>query len=290
MSLAIITDSTCDLTARQLAQLHVRRVPLYVHFRGETYKDWVEITPAELIRGVQEGADMPTTSQPTPEDFAGAFRAAVADGAERILVVTISAELSGTHQSATLAAKDAPVPVTVFDSRHASLGAAYMVQRAAAMRDDDRSVDDIVAALETIRDRNLLIFTVGSLEFLQKGGRIGRASAMLGSLLNIRPLLTLENGVVAPAGRARGAKKALREMVSRLASYREAHPDGELVLSFVHIQDEDSVATLRAAIEAEGIAFRDHGLYEMGAVIGVHVGPGTYGMYAFADPNPELGM
>ncbi|NBC96455.1 MAG: DegV family EDD domain-containing protein [Deinococcus-Thermus bacterium] len=156
MSLAIITDSTCDLTARQLAQLHVRRVPLYVHFRGETYKDWVEITPAELIRGVQEGADMPTTSQPTPEDFAGAFRAAVADGAERILVVTISAELSGTHQSATLAAKDAPVPVTVFDARHASLGAAYMVQRAAAMRDDDRSVDDIVAALETIRDRNLL--------------------------------------------------------------------------------------------------------------------------------------
>jgi DegV family protein with EDD domain len=290
MSLSIITDSTCDLTASRLAELRVRRVPLYVHFRGETFKDWVEITPAELIRGVQEGADVPTTSQPTPEDFAEAYRAAVADGADRILVVTLSAELSGTYQSATLAAKDAPVPVTVFDTRHASLGAGLAVERAAAMRDADRSLDEIVAALETIRDRNYLVFTVGSLEFLQKGGRIGRASALVGSLLNIKPLLTLENGVVNPAGRARGAKKALREMVGRLSEYREAHPEGELVLSFIHIQDEESVARLRSAIDEAGIAYHDHGLHEMGAVIGVHVGPGTYGLYAFSDPEPELGF
>ncbi len=290
MPLAIITDSTCDLSAQALADIRVRRVPLYVHFRGETYKDWVEITPAELIRGVQDGADLPATSQPTPEDFAEAFREAVADGADAILVITLSSDLSGTYQSAALAAKDAPVPVTVFDSRHASLGAGVMVRRAAAMRDADRSLDEIVAALEPIRDRNLLIFTVGSLEFLQKGGRIGRANALLGSLLNIRPLLTLDNGVVAAAGRARGAKKALKEMVARLREYREAHPEGELVMSFIHIQDEASVADLRAAIEAEGIDFRDNGLYELGAVIGVHVGPGTYGLYAFADESPELGL
>lgn len=290
MPLAIVTDSTCDLQAQELADLKVRRVPLYVHFRGETHKDWIEITPAELILGVQEGADLPTTSQPTPEDFAEAYRAAVADGADEILVITISSDLSGTYQSAHLAAKDAPEPVTVFDSRNASLGAANMVRRAAAMRDAGRSMDDVVEAIGRLRDASYLIFTVGTLEFLQKGGRIGRAGALVGSLLNIRPLLTLDDGQVAPAGRARGAKKAMKEMVNRLAEYRERHPDGELVLSFIHIQDAESVDRLRAAIAEAGIEFRDAGLYEMGAVIGVHVGPGTYGIYAVADPTPELGM
>lgn len=289
MPFAIVTDSTSDLPAHEYAELGMRRVPLYVHFRGETYKDWVEITPAELIQGVQDGADVPTTSQPTPEDFAAAYRDAVADGADRILTITIASGLSGTYQSASLAAKEAPVPVTVFDSVHASLGVGVMVRRAAAMRDAGRSVEEVVEALGRIRDANYLIFTVASMEFLQKGGRIGRASALLGSLLNIRPLLTITDGVVEAAGRARGAKKAMKEMVSRLASYRETHPDGELVISFVHIQDEQSVADLRKAIADAGIDFRDNGLYEMGAVIGVHVGPGTYGAYAFADTTPELG-
>ncbi|MEX2501281.1 MAG: DegV family protein [Trueperaceae bacterium] len=289
MPLAVITDSTCDLTEAELHELKVRRVPLYVHFQGDTHKDWIEITPDQLIRGIQDGAALPTTSQPTPEDFAAAYRDAVADGADRILVVTISAELSGTYQSATLAAKDAPVPVDVFDSRNASLGAAFLVRRAVAMRDADADPTDILAALERLRERAFLIFTVGTLEFLQKGGRIGRASAMLGGLLNIKPLLTLENGAVAPAGKARGAKKAIREIVSRVAAYRKEHPDGELVLSFLHIQAEEGAARLKEAITDEGIAFRDAGLHQLGAVIGVHVGPGVHGLYAFADPDPDLG-
>ena len=289
MPLAVITDSTCDLTEARLNELKVRRVPLYVHFKGEVHKDWVEITPDALIRGIQEGAELPTTSQPTPEDFASAYRDAVADGADRILVVTISAELSGTYQSATLAAKDAPVPVDVFDSRNASHGAAFMVKRAAAMRDAGADPADVLAALERLRDRAYLIFTVGTLEFLQKGGRIGRAGAMLGGLLNIKPLLTLENGAVAPAGKARGAKKAIREIVARVKAYREKHPDGELVLYFLHIQAEEAAARLSDAIRAEGIEFRDGGSNPLGAVIGVHVGPGVHGLYAFADPEPELG-
>ncbi|MDZ7799863.1 MAG: DegV family protein [Trueperaceae bacterium] len=290
MSLAIVTDSTCDLREDELAALRVRRVPLYVHFRDHAYKDWIEITPNELIEGVQQGADMPTTSQPTPEDFAAAFRDAAADGADRILVVTLAKELSGTHQSAVLAAKDAPVPVTVFDSNHASLGAAYMVRRAAAMRDAEYDLDAITENLGRLREVAFLLFTVGTLEFLQKGGRIGRAGALVGSLLNIKPLLTIEEGVVQAAGRARGAKKALREMTSRLRAYREAHPEGELVVTFVHIQSESAVSSMAEAFRDAGISFRDGGTYELGAVIGVHVGPGTYGFYALADPTPELGM
>lgn len=290
MPLSVVTDSTCDLRAEELAALDVRRVPLYVNFRNETYQDWIEITPAELIEGMQEGAAPPTTSQPRPEDFAAAIRDAVADGADEVLIITIASELSGTNQSANLAAKEAPVPVTVFDSHHASLGMGNMVKRAAAMRDASASSEEIVAALSKLRDRNFLLFTVGTLEFLQKGGRIGRASALLGGLLNIKPILGLKAGVVEPAGRARGAKKALREMVHRLQDYRTKHPEGELVLTFLHIQDEDAAAGLKAAIEEAGIGYRDGGVYEMGAVIGVHVGPGTYGYYAVADEDPQLGM
>ena len=290
MPLTVVTDSTCDLREEELASLQVRRVPLYVNFRNETHRDWIDITPAELIAGIQEGAALPTTSQPTPEDFADTIRDAVADGADEILIITLASELSGTHQSAVLAAKDAPVPVTVFDSRHASLGAATMVKRAAAMRDAGAAVEDIVAALAKLREKNFLLFTVGTLDFLQKGGRIGRAGALLGGLLNIKPLLTLKEGVVEPAGRARGTKKAVREMVSRLRAYRDENPEGELVLSFIHIQDEEAAASLRSAIADAGISFRDGGVYEMGAVIGVHVGPGTYGYYAVADEEPNLGM
>lgn len=290
MSLTVVTDSTCDLSAEELAALRVPRVPLYVNFRNETYQDWIEITPGELISGIQEGAALPTTSQPRPEDFAAAIRDAVADGADEVLIITIASELSGTNQSANLAAKEAPVPVTVLDSHHASAGLGNMVKRAAAMRDTGASVDDIVAALSKLRDKSYLLFTVGTLEFLQKGGRIGRASALLGGLLNIKPLLTLKEGVVEPAGRARGSKKALREMVSRLKEYRAANPEGELVVTFIHIQDEDAADSLKNAIESAGVAFRNGGIYEMGAVIGVHVGPGTYGFYALADEDPHLGM
>lgn len=290
MSLAIVTDSTCDLHADELAALRVHRVPLYVHFRGRSYRDWVDITPRELVAGIGEGAGLPTTSQPTPEDFAAAIREVTADGATEVLIITIASELSGTHQSASLAAKDAPVPVTAFDSQNASSAMANMIRRAVAMRDAGASAAEVSRAIAKLRDKSYLLFTVGTLEYLQKGGRIGRAGALLGGLLNIKPLLTLRSGVVEPAGRARGAKKALREMISRLRAYREKNPEGELVLSFLHIQDEAAAARLKEAVTDADIAFRDGGLYELGAVIGVHVGPGTHGFYAVADEEPHLGM
>lgn len=289
MALTIVTDSTCDLPKAELDALNVVRVPLYVHFEGETRKDWLEIQPKEVMERMAQGAEPATTSQPTPEDFASVYRDAVAEGSNEILVVTISSDLSGTYQSATLAANEVDATVEVFDSKNASLGAAFMVRRAAAMRDAGKPLGEIVAALETIRERSKLIFTVSTLEYLQKGGRIGRASALVGSLLNVKPLLTLENGVVAAAGRARGAKKALKTLVETIQSTADAH-DGELVLSFLHIQDPEAADRLRAAVDEAGVTYRSAGVYEMGAVIGVHVGPGTYGAYGFVDPNPELGL
>ncbi len=279
MNLAIVTDSTSDLTAAELQRLGVERVPLYVHFEGETRADWVAITPKDIIEGVAAGADLPTTSQPSPEDFAAVYRRVAEAGADQVLVVTISAELSGTYQSALIAAEDAPVPVTVFDGRGASLGHGEMVRAAAALRERGASLDDILAALERIRDTNFVVFTVGTLEYLQKGGRIGRASALLGSLLNIKPILTLQDGRIEPVTRARGLRKAQQELVERFARYVEG-ASRPVVANLIHIQDEGAARDLEAGIAAAGVQYQLRGIAEIGAVIASHVGPGTFGIYA----------
>lgn len=285
MKLAIITDSTCDLQADELERLDVRRVPLYVTFRGETKRDWIEISPADVVAGVAEGAELPTTSQPSPEDFAAAYRREVEAGAGAILVVSLSSDVSGTYQSATLAAQEVEVEVTVFDSRVASLGHGAMVRAASRLRDAGASLPDIVAALERMRENTFIAFTVDTFEYLQKNGRIGRAGALVGSLLNIKPILTMEGGKVAPLARARGAKRALQEMVGRLQAFAEAHPDERLTVDYIHIEDQPAVEGLRQAVEAAGVPATFTGYYAIGAVIAAHVGPGTFGMIARVEPD-----
>lgn len=279
MRLAIITDSTCDLTAAELAALKVEAVPLHVHFQGGTFLDWVEIDPAKIIAGVAAGAGMPSTSQPSPAEFSAAYDRAVQAGAEEVLVITISSGISGTYQSAVIAKEGAKVPVTVFDSKAASLGHGAMVRVAARMRDEGADPAAILKALEQVRDTNFLVFTVATLEFLQKNGRIGRASALLGSLLNFKPLLTLEDGKVGPLTRVRGLKKAQQEMVERFGAYVKA-ASGPVVLNLVHVQDPAAAESLRAAIDAAGIPYQYGGTAELGAVIASHAGPNTFGLYA----------
>lgn len=279
MKLAIITDSTSDLSKDELQRLQVEAVPLHVNFKGKSWLDWAEISPADIIAGVQGGAGLPSTSQPSPAEFSAAYERAVAAGAEAILVITISSKISGTFQSANIAAEGAGVPVTVFDSLAASLGHGEMVRVAARKRGEGTSLDDIVTAITKIRDTNFVIFTVGTLEFLQKNGRIGRASALLGGLLNVKPLLTLDNGVVGPLTRARGMKKAQQEMVDRFKAYAAAQ-SGPVVLNLIHVQDLPLAEGLRKAIDEAGIKYEFAGYSEIGAVIASHTGPNTFGLYA----------
>ena len=279
MPLAIVTDSTCDLPAAELERLDVRRVPLYVSFRGKTFRDWTEITPGDIVSGVEQGADLPTTSQPSPKDFENAFRQAVDAGADSILCITITSELSGTFQSANLARDDIGVPVTVFDSRAASIGLGDMVVEAARMREAGADLDAIVRSLERIRDTNFIRFSPATLEYLQKGGRIGRAQALVGSILNVRPILGLQDGKIEPVGRVRGNKKLVKELVANLQEYAST-AGGPIQVSFIHIRDPEAAETLRAAVDQAGVEYRNGGVYEIGAVIAAHVGPGTYGYYA----------
>lgn len=279
--LAIITDSTCDLPAEELTTLNIHRVPLYVHFRGDVFKDWLEISPHDIVEGVRAGAAIPSTSQPSPQDFTDAYEAAAQAGASEILCVTISSKLSGTYQSATVAAKDAPIPVHVFDSQAASLGIGMMIQRAAALREEGAETDAILEELERIRAQAMLRFTVGSLEYLKKNGRIGGAQALLGSLLNIKPILSVVDGRVEPVGRVRGSKKAIQTMIADL---NELATQGRPRVYFLYVQDESVADALRQEIVRSGIDFDDAGTYEIGAVIATHTGPGVYGYYAYPLP------
>ncbi len=283
MKLAIITDSTSDLQAAELERLDVRRVPLYVTFRGQTVRDWLDIGPADIVAGVAAGAELPTTSQPSPEDFAEVYRQELRSGADAILVITLSTDVSGTYQSATLAAESVDADVRVFDSRVACLGHGAMARTASRLRAAGASLDDILEAMAHIRDNTFIAFTVATLEYLQKGGRIGRAGALVGSLLNIKPILTMEEGRVAPLTRARGMKRALQEMVSRFEAFAAAHPDEHLTLDYIHVQDADAIDGLRRAVEASGVRVEVTGTYEIGAVIASHVGQGTFGMIARAE-------
>lgn len=284
MSIAIVTDSTCDLQAEALERHDIYRVPLYVSFQGKTYRDWIDITPKDIVQGVEEGADLPTTSQPSPKDFENAYREAADAGADQILCLTITNELSGTLQSANLAVGEVDVPVTVFDSRAASIGLGNMAIEAARLRDEGADLADILAAMEHIRDSNFLQFSPATLEYLQKGGRIGRAQALMGSLLNVRPILSLQDGKIEPVGRVRGNKKLIRELVGNLETY-VAQADRPVYLDFIHIQDTAAAEGLKQAIEDAGIEYRGGDIYEIGAVIATHVGPGTYGYYAHTEPS-----
>lgn len=280
MKLAIVTDSTSDLTKQDLERLDVRRVPLYVSFRGETARDWLDITPADIVSGVSEGADLPTTSQPSPEDFASMYRELIAEGHDTILVLTISAALSGTFQSATLAAPEVAATVEVFDSRSASMGLGALARRASAMRGEGATLDAILAELKQMRDTTFVLFTVANLEYLQKGGRIGRASAMLGSLLNLKPILTLVDGKIEPLARARGTRKAIQEMVTRFQAFRSEHADEPVTADFIHVLDVAAADAVRQAVQAAGIEATDMGDHEIGAVLATHTGPGAYGLIA----------
>lgn len=284
MAFAIICDSTADLRQKRLDEHHITRVPLYINFQNKMHKDWLEITPNDIIAGVEEGADLPKTSQPTPIDFQHAYKQAAEAGKEEVLCLTISSELSGTYQSATIAAEDSPIPVTVFDSRSASWGIAIMVLTAARLRDEGRSLAEVMKVMEHLRDNLEIYFTVGSLEFLQKGGRIGRASALLGNLLNIKPILGLVDGSISAQGRARGMKRALREMLKLVQNYQAKYPEQELHIDFVNTCDTNQADKLRQELQKAEVKFTDHGSYELGGVITSHVGGGTFGLCLYTLP------
>ncbi len=276
---AIVVDSTADFPEAAERFPNWRMVPLYVRFGDESYRDYVELGPHDFYERLRVAPTPPTTSQPTPGDFAAAY--AELAGYERIFSVHIPQTLSGTIQSARVAAEELGDKVRPIDSGTASAAIAmlgFAIQRRLERGTSDEEIDALV---ERFQERAGLLFTVDTLEFLQRGGRIGRAAKFAGQLLNVKPILTIEDGEVVPLKRVRGAAKAFAEFQRQFTGETA---DGEsLRVGIAHAEAPDRAEQLRKMVAGE----RPHAQVEivttLGAVVGTHAGPGTVGFFWFTD-------
>jgi DegV family protein with EDD domain len=276
---AIVVDSTADFPEAPTRFANWRVVPLYVRFGDESKRDYVDIGPEEFYARLRTADELPTTSQPTPADFLATYEELGAY--ERIFSLHISAKLSGTYESARTAAAEVGDKVRVIDSESASAAIA-MLGLAIQRRLDRGTTDDEVDALvERYKREAGLLFTVDTLEFLRRGGRIGKAAAFAGNLLHIKPILAIEDGVVEPIKRVRGNQKAVQEF---RWIFEEATTDTPgLRVGIAHADAPDREATLRALVAD----VRPHAQIDvattLGAVVGTHAGPGTVGFFWFED-------
>jgi DegV family protein with EDD domain len=278
---AVVLDSTADFPEAPERFSNFRVVPLYVRFGDESYRDYVEITPEWFYKRLALAPQPPTTSQPTPGDFAAVYDE-LAPSYERILSLQISSTLSGTFASAEAAAATAgDGKVRVIDTRTVSASLAILalgVQRRLEAGTTDEEID---AYVERYRHEHRLLFTVQTLEYLAKGGRIGRAAALAGSLLNVKPILTIRDGEVVPLKKVRGNHKAFAEFRELFLS--TSTDSDRLKVGIAHAVADERMEALREMVEHE----RPHARIEMattlGAVVGTHAGPGTVGFFWFED-------
>jgi len=277
---AVVLDSTSDYPEAPARFPNMRFVPLYVRFGDETYRDYVELGPSEFYEKLRTSAVTPATAQPTPQDFVNAYEELTAY--ERIYSLHVSSKVSGTFSSAELAAQEiGGEKVRVVDSLTASLAIAMLshaIQRRLARGTTDEEIEKLVDRFH--RDADVL-FTVETLEYLQRGGRIGRAAAIAGSLLNVRPILSVENGVVIAVARVRGRQKALAEFERRFV---EATTDGTgLRVAIAHADAAEWVGTLSEIVWRVRPKAEIEFTATLGAVVGTHAGPGAVGFFWFQD-------
>jgi DegV family protein with EDD domain len=275
---AIVLDSTADFPEAPQRFPNWRVVPLYVLFGDESYRDYVELAPPEFYARLRTAEQLPTTSQPTPGDFVKTYEELAQY--DRIYSLHISAALSGTYQSATTAAAELGEKVRTVDSESASAAIA-MLGLALQRRLEEGTTDEAIDALiRRFRERAGLIFTVDTLEFLRRGGRIGRASAWAGQLLHVKPILTIEREVV-PLKRVRGNQKAMQEFVSAFTSSTQDGPT--LKVGIAQADAPERATQLQKMVRHERPQAEIEVVTTLGAVVGTHAGPGTVGFFWFDD-------
>jgi DegV family protein with EDD domain len=277
---AIVVDSTADFPEAPQRFANWRVVPLYVRFGDESYKDYVELGPDAFYARLPTATVTPTTSQPTPGDFLAVYEELA--GYERILSLHIAGKLSGTIESARAAARElGDDRVRTLDSQSASAAIAMLglaIQRRLERGTSDEEVDGLV---EGYRREAGLLFTVDTLEYLARGGRIGRARAWAGELLNIKPILTITDGEVAPVKRVRGNRKAFLEFEAAFSGSSRDAPS--LRVGIAHADAPQRAEALTEMVRRRRPAAQLELATALGPVLGAHAGPGTIGFFWFDD-------
>jgi DegV family protein with EDD domain len=282
---AIVLDSTSDFPEARERFGNMRVVPLYVLFGDESFRDGIDIAPPEFYERLAGVSSLPTTRQPAPQDFADCFEELASAGFERIWSLHVSAKLSGTYQSACLGAELVGGDgVRVVDTETASLANAMLALAIERRLDEGTTDEEIEQLIDRFRKSNGVVFTVATLDFLQKGGRIGKGQALAGTLLNVKPIFSIADGVVEPITKVRGRQKALEEFAKLFTERTAGVPDGEgLRVAIAHASAPEWIDVL-TDLAAKARPKAQVELVEiLGAVVGTHAGPGAVGFFWFQD-------
>jgi DegV family protein with EDD domain len=273
MTVRIVTDSSCDLPQAMADALGIRIVPLSVRFGDTEYIDRTTITATEFWSKCAASATLPETAAPSPGSFEETYRSLAAEGATAIVVVALSSDLSATMQSAELAARAvAPgIDVRIVDSRNASMGLGLTVLACAELAKTGASADEVVARAQSVIPRTRVFAALDTLDNLKKGGRIGGAKAMLATVMSIKPLISITNGLVEEAGKQRTRSKALAHLVDILRN--QEVPIERLAVLNAQCADIDAFVAMVKEVYTGEIIVGD-----IGAVIGTHAGQGTIGI------------
>lgn len=277
MKTRIIVDSTADLTPQYAERVHI--VPLTVHFGDEEFIDGLNITKKGFYEKLIESDVMPTTSQATPDAFMKEFDKASAAGDE-VVVITLSSKLSGTYQSACIAAEGYE-NIYIVDGLTAAIGTGILVELAIRMLDDGMSAKEIAETLEKEKEKVLVVALIDTLEYLKRGGRISKTTAVVGGVLNIKPVASIDNGVINILGKARGSKMGNNLLVEEIQKAGGVDFSKPVLLGYTGISDalllkyiEDSKHLWEGNLEEVR--------YEtVGSVIGTHAGPGAVAVAFF---------
>lgn len=275
MTVAVVTDSTACLPPADLERHGIRVVPLRVTLGSRTaVDDGVDVTPTDVTWALREKYPV-STSRPSPAEFADAYRELLAGGADNVVSVHLSAALSGTWESAALAAQDFPHgAVRVVDSRSTAMALGYAVLAAATRAAAGASAAEVQGAATDVVDRTRTMFSVDTLEYLRRGGRIGTAAALLATSLSVKPLLQLVEGHIVPLDKVRTTSRATARLVELTTQAAGTGPADIAVHHLAAPERADAlVASLREAIADLG----ECRVAELGAVIGAHLGPGVLG-------------
>ena len=279
MRVKIIVDSTADLTPQVRSRVEV--VPLTIHFGEEEYIDGVTIDSHTFYEKLIESDTLPTTSQATPYAFAEVFGKAVEDGSQAVCI-TCSSKLSGTYQSAVIAAEDYEGRVFVVDSQTIALGSAILTEYALSLVDQGMDAETITWKLMQKRDKVRLLAMLDTLEYLKKGGRISSAVAFAGGLLNIKPVICIENGEIKMLGKARGSRQANNLLVEEIGKAGGVDFKKPVLLGYTGLNDtllrkyiQDSAALWEGYVDSLPCEI-------VGSVVGTHAGPGAVAVAFFA--------
>ncbi len=269
----ILTDSAADISFAEAKILGIEILPLKIVFSDRVYSQDIDITIAEFYEKLSTAERLPSTSQANPGDYLPFFTAAKEAG-DSVLVIALSGELSGTMQSAVLAKEMAGYEdIHIVDSRQAVVGQRLLVEYGVKLRKEGKSAGEIAAILMEARNRVALWGMVDTLKYLHKGGRLSKSAAMVGTMLHVKPIIAVQDGVIVLLDKARGVKGGMKSMLRMIEGKKDFDPT--VPVYFGYSGTDDQLGRTFQAMAEEEFAFTDTSLHQIGSVVGAHIGPGA---------------